>query len=139
IIGLRNGVNEDEKSGLKRQMIDEVETPYECSMFTMRIHHGGNFRRFPGRQYVGGKEGIFDLVDIDVFYARVRSDGDTGYTYENELLFYHYLRSMSSLVDVGLFALSCDEDVRCPSVEERTLLFMEAHDRVKKRASLKLA
>ncbi|GJW92416.1 histidine kinase-like ATPase, ATP-binding domain-containing protein [Tanacetum coccineum] len=29
--------------------------------------------------------------------------------------------------------------VLCPSVEERTLLFMEAHDRVKKKVSLKLA
>ncbi|GJW06102.1 hypothetical protein Tco_1568525 [Tanacetum coccineum] len=38
-------------------------------MFTIRIHHSVSFRRFPGRQYVGDKEDIFDLVDIDVFYV----------------------------------------------------------------------
>lgn len=33
----------------------------------MRIHHGGSFMSFPGRQYVGGDEDIFDRVAAEVF------------------------------------------------------------------------
>ena len=38
-----------------------------------------------------------------------------GYTTENDHLFYHYLRPKSSL-DIGMYGLRCDEDVRCMNI-----------------------
>nr|GEY21266.1 hypothetical protein [Tanacetum cinerariifolium] len=37
------------------------------NMFLIRIHHSGNFQRYPGRMYVCGQDDIFDMVDIDLF------------------------------------------------------------------------
>ncbi|GJU25095.1 hypothetical protein Tco_1163716, partial [Tanacetum coccineum] len=36
-------------------------------MLSIRIHHGGNFQRYPGKMYVSGHVDIFDMVDIDLF------------------------------------------------------------------------
>ena len=70
--------------------------------------------RFPNREYVGGTEDIFDMVDIDVFSVFDLDEMvlKLGYTGQTEPLFYHYLSPMSSL-DHGLFPLSSDDDVRC--------------------------
>ena len=40
---------------------------YAPHLFSIRIHHGGSFRGFPGREYVGGEEDIFDSDDANVF------------------------------------------------------------------------
>nr|GEU39321.1 hypothetical protein [Tanacetum cinerariifolium] len=37
------------------------------NMFSIRIHHGGIFHKYPGRRYVDGYVDIFDMVDIDMF------------------------------------------------------------------------
>ncbi|GKD78349.1 hypothetical protein Tco_1340970, partial [Tanacetum coccineum] len=37
------------------------------NMFSIRIHHGGSFRRYPCRRYVDGHVDMFDMVDIDLF------------------------------------------------------------------------
>ncbi|PWA63816.1 hypothetical protein CTI12_AA349710 [Artemisia annua] len=93
----------------------ECDKEYEFArhLFTIRIHHGGAFLRFPDREYVGGAEDIFDRVDIDVFsvFDLDQMVLQLGYTGKNEPLFYHYLSPMSTLDD-GLFPLSCDEDDR---------------------------
>ncbi|GKB04416.1 hypothetical protein Tco_0832559 [Tanacetum coccineum] len=36
-------------------------------MFSIQIHHGGTFHKYPGRRYVDGHVDIFDMVDIDLF------------------------------------------------------------------------
>ncbi|GJX77088.1 transposase, MuDR, MULE transposase domain protein [Tanacetum coccineum] len=36
-------------------------------MFSIQIHHGGNFQRYPGRRYFEGHVDIFDMVDVDLF------------------------------------------------------------------------
>nr|GEV78701.1 hypothetical protein [Tanacetum cinerariifolium] len=45
----------------------EKACEYAPNLFTIRIRHGGSFRRFLGRQYVGGQQDIFDRVDIEDF------------------------------------------------------------------------
>ena len=35
------------------------------SLVSLKLHHGGVFVKFPGRQYVKGKTQIVDLVDTD--------------------------------------------------------------------------
>ncbi|GJS33644.1 hypothetical protein Tco_0532026 [Tanacetum coccineum] len=66
------------------QMYQEVERMYRN--FSLLIHHGGSFRKFPNSEYRGG----YDSVD--------------------EPMYYHYFRPMTDL-DVGLLALGSDEDV----------------------------
>ncbi|GKE42065.1 hypothetical protein Tco_1469349 [Tanacetum coccineum] len=39
-------------------------------MFSIRIHHGGRFHKFPGTRYVDGAIDIFDMVDIKLFYMK---------------------------------------------------------------------
>nr|GEY11461.1 hypothetical protein [Tanacetum cinerariifolium] len=64
--------------------------------------------------YVNGHVDIFDMVDIDLFtvVALNMMVVQLGYTNESEPLFYNYLRPLTSL-DEGLYALACEEDVRC--------------------------
>ncbi|GJX52796.1 putative transposase, mutator type, MULE transposase domain protein [Tanacetum coccineum] len=64
--------------------------------------------------YVSGRVDIFDMVDIDLItvVALNMMVLKLGYTGESEPMFYNYLRPLTSL-DEGLYALACEEDVRC--------------------------
>ncbi|GJR24444.1 shikimate O-hydroxycinnamoyltransferase [Tanacetum coccineum] len=64
--------------------------------------------------YVEGHVDIFDMIDIDLFsvIALNRMVLQLRYTGEFEPLFYNCLRPLTSL-DEGLYALACEEDVRC--------------------------
>ncbi|GKD06953.1 hypothetical protein Tco_1186638, partial [Tanacetum coccineum] len=77
-------------------------------MFSIRIHDGGKFRRYPDRMYFDGHVDIFDMVDIDMFIvvALNMMVVQLGYTGESEPLFNNYLRPLTSL-DEGLYALAC--------------------------------
>ncbi|PWA79442.1 hypothetical protein CTI12_AA206480 [Artemisia annua] len=57
------------------QLEKECEKEYEFdrNLFTIRIHHGGAFVRFPDRDYMGSAEDIIDRVDIDVFSCQIDS------------------------------------------------------------------
>nr|GEW06720.1 hypothetical protein [Tanacetum cinerariifolium] len=68
-------------------------------MFSIRIHHGGKFRRYPGRMYVSGRVNIFDMVDIDLFtvVALNMMVFKLGYTGKSEHMFYSHLRPFTSL------------------------------------------
>ncbi|CAI9268154.1 unnamed protein product [Lactuca saligna] len=37
------------------------------TMFTIELHHGGRFTKFPGISYIEGKLDHIDLVDMDEF------------------------------------------------------------------------
>ncbi|GJU36203.1 hypothetical protein Tco_1184557 [Tanacetum coccineum] len=56
-------------TGTTDQLIEDLEAAYDNApnMFSIRIHYGGNFQRYPGRMYVSGRVDIFDMVDIDLF------------------------------------------------------------------------
>ncbi|GJU56594.1 hypothetical protein Tco_1230308 [Tanacetum coccineum] len=118
------------------RLIDDLESaygndlkPYNApNIFSIRIHHGGSFRRYPGRRYVDGHVDIFDMVDIDLFsvIALNRMVLQLGYTGEFEPLFYNYLRPLSTL-DEGLFALACKEDVRCLTILVRSFKLLEVY------------
>lgn len=82
------------------------------TIFSVKLHHGGEFTNFPGRKYVRGKVNYVDLVDMDTFSVHDIDDlmEELGYCEEGNLLFYHFLRPTADL-DFGLFALACDQDV----------------------------
>nr|GEW04551.1 hypothetical protein [Tanacetum cinerariifolium] len=79
--------------------------------------------------YVSGRVDIFDMVDIDLFtvVALNMMVLKLGYIGESELMFYNYLRLLTSL-DVGLYALACDEDVRCLATLVRSFKLIEPTD-----------
>ncbi|GJX21462.1 RNA-directed DNA polymerase, eukaryota [Tanacetum coccineum] len=91
-------------------------------MFSIQIHHGGKFQRYPGRVYVSAHVDMFDMVDIDLFtvVALNMMVVKLGYTSDSESLFYNYLRPPTSL-DEGLYALDYEEDVRCMATLVRSI------------------
>ncbi|GJV98596.1 hypothetical protein Tco_1553848 [Tanacetum coccineum] len=76
--------------------------------------------------YVSGRVDIFDMVDIDLFtvVALNMMVLKLGYTGESEPMFYNYLRPLTSL-DEGLYALACEEDVRCLATLVRSFKLIE--------------
>nr|GEW51542.1 hypothetical protein [Tanacetum cinerariifolium]GEW93216.1 hypothetical protein [Tanacetum cinerariifolium] len=97
-------------------------------MLSIRIHHGGKFQRYPGRIYVSGRVDIFDRVAIDLFtvVALNMMVLKLGYTGELEPMFYNYLRPFTSL-DEGLYALACEEVVRCLDTLVRSFKLIEVY------------
>ncbi|GKA18086.1 hypothetical protein Tco_0697923 [Tanacetum coccineum] len=78
--------------------------------------------------YVSGCVDIFDMVDIDLFTAIALNMMvlKLGYTGEFELMFYNYLRPLTSLGE-GLYALACEEDVRCLATLVRSFKLIEVY------------
>ncbi|GJT87633.1 heat stress transcription factor B-4-like protein [Tanacetum coccineum] len=117
-------------TGTTEQLIEQLESTYDNApnMFLIRIHHGGKFQRYPGRMYVSGRVDIFDMVDIDLFtvVALNMMVLKLGYIGESEPMFYNYLRPLTSL-DEGLYALACDEDVRCLFTLVRSFKLIEVY------------
>nr|GEY11152.1 hypothetical protein [Tanacetum cinerariifolium] len=128
-----------------RELIEEPESTYAndlkrfCSklifyeynapnMFSIRIHHGGKFISYPGRMYVSGRVDIFDMVNINLFtvVALNMMVLKLGYTGESEPMFYNYLRPLTSL-DVVLYALACEKDVRCLATLVRSFKLIEVY------------
>ncbi|GKD22777.1 hypothetical protein Tco_1224480 [Tanacetum coccineum] len=117
-------------TGTTEQLIEQLESTYDNApnMFSIRIHHGGKFQRYPGRMYVSGRVDIFDMVDIDLFtvVALNMMVLKLGYTGKSEPMFYNYLRPLTSL-DEGLYALACEEDVRCLATLVRSFKLIEVY------------
>ncbi|GJU36434.1 hypothetical protein Tco_1184788 [Tanacetum coccineum] len=103
-------------TGTTDQLIEDLEVAYDNApnMFSIRIHHGGKFQRYPGLMYVSGHVDIFDMSDIDLFtvVALNMMVLKVGYTGKSKPMFYNYLRPLTSL-DEGLYALACEENVHC--------------------------
>nr|GEW16678.1 hypothetical protein [Tanacetum cinerariifolium] len=78
--------------------------------------------------YVSGRVDIFDMVDIDLFtvVALNKMVLKLGYTSKSEPMFYNYLKPLTSL-DEGLYALACEEDVRCLGTFIRIFKLIEVY------------
>nr|GEW48389.1 retrovirus-related Pol polyprotein from transposon TNT 1-94 [Tanacetum cinerariifolium] len=78
--------------------------------------------------YVSGHVAIFDMVDIDLFtvVALNMIVLKLGYTGKSELMFYNYLRPLTSLNE-RLYALTCKEDVRCLDTLVRSFKSIEVY------------
>ncbi|GJV25708.1 hypothetical protein Tco_1378403 [Tanacetum coccineum] len=78
--------------------------------------------------YVSGHVDIFDMVDIDLFtvVALNMMVLKLGYTGKYEPMFYNYLRPLTNL-DEGLYALACEEGVRCLTTIVRSFKLIEVY------------
>ncbi|PWA70834.1 hypothetical protein CTI12_AA285380 [Artemisia annua] len=81
-------------------------------MFTLQIHHNGEFTSTPGRRYLFGDTDWFDGVHYDVFSMDLLGEmlENLGYT-DRTLLFTHF-RIPDESLDDGLLPLKSEEDVR---------------------------
>ncbi|CAI9301559.1 unnamed protein product [Lactuca saligna] len=100
-----------------RATMDEIDVAHRYvghpMIFSVRLHHGGQFTKFPGRKYIKGKQNYVDLLDIDTFAIHDIDEmmEELGHIDSDEtLLYYHFLRPFGNL-DFGLFALGSDQDV----------------------------
>nr|KAJ0187464.1 hypothetical protein LSAT_V11C900468320 [Lactuca sativa] len=100
-----------------RATMDEIDVARRYAghptIFSVRLHHGGQFTKFPGRKYIKGKQNYVDLLDIDTFSIHDIDEmmEELGYIDSDQtLLYYHFLRPFGDL-DFGLFALGSDQDV----------------------------
>ncbi|CAI9274077.1 unnamed protein product [Lactuca saligna] len=97
-----------------RATMDEIDVARRYAghptIFSVRLHHGGQFTKFPGRKYIKGKQNYVDLLDIDTFSIHDIDEmmEELGHIDSDEtLLYYHFLRPFGDL-DFGLFALGQD-------------------------------
>ncbi|PWA76603.1 hypothetical protein CTI12_AA234720 [Artemisia annua] len=81
-------------------------------MFTLEIHHNGQFTSTPGRIYLFGDTDWFDGIHCDVFSTGLLGEmlEDLGYT--DRTLVYTHLRLPGESLDDGLLPLKSDEDVK---------------------------
>ncbi|XP_023761954.2 uncharacterized protein LOC111910350 isoform X1 [Lactuca sativa] len=91
--------------------VQEVYAGYP-NIFSIELHHGGSFTKFPNIRYINGQVRYFDVVDIDEFSVHeldlmMRELGYDG----TEIMYYHF-RLPNEGFDFGLRALGNDDDVR---------------------------
>ncbi|CAI9285562.1 unnamed protein product [Lactuca saligna] len=81
------------------------------TMFTIELHHGGRFTKFPGISYIEGKLDHIDLVDMDEFSVHELDEVMLKLGYDvPPVIYYHYQLSNGDL-EFGLRALGNDIDV----------------------------
>ncbi|CAI9292486.1 unnamed protein product [Lactuca saligna] len=91
----------------------DITNEYERvpTMFTIKLHHGGNFTKLPNTKYVKGEVRYIDLVDIDEFsvYELDAMMLELGYSVPR-VIYYHF-RIPHEDLDFGLRYLGNDNDV----------------------------
>ncbi|GJX90059.1 hypothetical protein Tco_0343385 [Tanacetum coccineum] len=94
-------------TGTTEQLIEDLESAYGFD-FDLQIMHPICFR--------------FEYIMVENFEG-IQAECYTG---ESEPLFYNYLRPLISL-DEGLYALACEEDVRCLATFVRSFKLIEIY------------
>ncbi|KAK1427506.1 hypothetical protein QVD17_16192 [Tagetes erecta] len=91
----------------------EVDEFYEYNLhlFSIKLHHGGVFTKFPDRMYVDGKATYVDLLDSERFLVHELDCVMSNLGYATDIIrYYHYLVPNRDL-DFGISALGGDQDV----------------------------
>ncbi|KAL8188723.1 hypothetical protein R6Q57_029743 [Mikania cordata] len=80
--------------------------------FSFKLHHGGVFKKFPGRRYVNGRVSFIDNLDIDEFLVHkidwMVKDLDL---YKPGVHYFYHFQVPGKDLDFGLVALGNDSDV----------------------------
>ncbi|KAK1425488.1 hypothetical protein QVD17_20840 [Tagetes erecta] len=83
----------------------------EPSLFSLEIHHGGEFVKFPGRKYVRGAVAFIDMVDRDEFSVHDVDCMMQRLGYLRDEIIYYQFKIPGTDLDCGLRALGNDKDV----------------------------
>nr|KAJ0188394.1 hypothetical protein LSAT_V11C900465720 [Lactuca sativa] len=80
-------------------------------MFTIKLHHGGRFIKFPGISYIEGKLYHVHLVDMDEFSVHELDEVMLKLGYEVPPVIYYHYQLPNEDLEFGLRALGNDVDV----------------------------
>nr|KAJ0208196.1 hypothetical protein LSAT_V11C500275290 [Lactuca sativa] len=83
-------------------------TPY---IVTIKLHHGGEFTKFPNVNYIEGTVTYVDMVDIEEFSIHKMDAIMKGLGYSVPPFIYYHFRVPKGDIDFGLRALGNDDDV----------------------------
>nr|KAJ0213339.1 hypothetical protein LSAT_V11C400157690 [Lactuca sativa] len=91
----------------------DITNEYERvpTMFTIKLHHGGNFTKLLNTKYVKGEVRYIDLVDIDDFSVHELDAMMLELGYSVPPVIYYHFRIPHEDLDFGLRALGNDNDV----------------------------
>ena len=80
-------------------------------MFTIKLHHGGEFTKFPNVNYIEGIVTYVDMVDIEEFSIHEMDAIMKGLGYSVLPVIYYHFRVPKGDMHFGLQALGNDDDV----------------------------
>ncbi|CAI9302900.1 unnamed protein product [Lactuca saligna] len=100
----------------RNQCFDAIRI-YEAypTMFTIELHHGGRFTKFPAISYIEGKLDHIDLVDMDEFSVHELDKLMLKLGYEVPPIIYYHYQLPNGNLEFGLRALGNDIDVLSPA------------------------
>ncbi|CAI9279523.1 unnamed protein product [Lactuca saligna] len=81
------------------------------TMFTIELHHGGRFTKFPRISYIEGKLDHIDLVDMDEFFVHELDEVMLKLGYDVPPVIYYHYQLPNGDLEFGLRALGNDIDV----------------------------
>nr|KAJ0227088.1 hypothetical protein LSAT_V11C100000450 [Lactuca sativa] len=94
------------------------------TMFTIKLHHGGEFTKFPNVNYIEGTVTYVDMVDIEEFSIHEMDVIMKGLGYSVPPVIYYHFRVPKGDMHFGLWALGNDDDVlnRAQYVKQQKLI-----------------
>nr|KAJ0200726.1 hypothetical protein LSAT_V11C600299290 [Lactuca sativa] len=81
------------------------------TMFSIELHHGGKFTKFPGLRYIEGLVAYIDVVNIEEFLVHEMDSIMSYLGYVVPPVIHYQLCLPNEGLDFGLRALSNDDDV----------------------------
>ncbi|CAI9281906.1 unnamed protein product [Lactuca saligna] len=81
------------------------------TMFTIKLHHGGRFTKFPGISYIEGKLVHIELVDMDEFFVHELEEVMLKLGYDVPPVIYYHYQLLNGYLEFGLRTLGNDIDV----------------------------
>ncbi|CAI9261810.1 unnamed protein product [Lactuca saligna] len=82
------------------------------TLFTIKLHHGGEFTKFPDVNYIDGTVTYVDMVDIEEFSVHEMDAIMKGLGYSVPPVIYYHFRLPKGDMHFGPRALGNDDDVR---------------------------
>nr|KAJ0225045.1 hypothetical protein LSAT_V11C100021880 [Lactuca sativa] len=90
--------------------VQEVYDGYP-NIFSIELHHGWSFIKFPNIRYINGQVRYVDVVEIDEFYVLELDLMMRQIGYDGTQIMYYLFRLPNEGFDFGLRALGNDDDV----------------------------
>ncbi|KAL4585262.1 hypothetical protein LXL04_009878 [Taraxacum kok-saghyz] len=97
----------------KSKKLSDATVIYEGypTFFSITLHHGGKFTKFPRRRYIEGKVDYVDFVDMDEFSVHELDYMMQQLCYEVPPIIYYHFQIPNGDFDFRLRALGNDLDV----------------------------
>nr|KAJ0220243.1 hypothetical protein LSAT_V11C200054690 [Lactuca sativa] len=81
------------------------------TIFNIKLHHGGEFTKFPDVNHIEGTITYVDMVDVEEFFVNEMDVIMKGLGYSDPLVIYYHFRGPTGDMHFGLWVLGYDDDV----------------------------